>query len=340
MRDLLTQLLAGRPLSRAQTVTAFHAIMSGQAEAVQVAALLALIQQRGPSVDEIAGAAQVMRQMATPVVVPPGLTAIDTCGTGGDHSSTFNISTAAALVVAGAGRPRGLCVAKHGNRSITSQSGSSQVLEALGMKLEVTGETLTRCLDEAGLCFCFAPAHHPAMKHAMPIRRALGVPTLFNVLGPLTNPAGARRQLMGVFDPHLTQTLARVLGELGAEHALVVHGQGVDELVTWGTSQLSQWRDGKLTTMEIDPVHLGLAPAKLEQVQVADVAGSAAVIRQVLAGAPGAARDLVCLNAGAALWAGGVAEDLSAGLELARAALDSGAAQRALDTLVTLTQRG
>ena len=178
MQQLLNQLLCGQPLSRQQTVEAFKLIMTGQAPAVQVAALLAMIQQRGPTVDEIAGAAQVMRDKVTAVAVPDGLTVIDTCGTGGDHSGTFNISTAAAIVAAAAGRPHNVAVAKHGNRSVTSQSGSSQVLEALGVKLDVTGQTLTRCLDEAGICFCFAPAHHPAMKHAMPIRLELGIRTL------------------------------------------------------------------------------------------------------------------------------------------------------------------
>ncbi|MEM6749895.1 MAG: anthranilate phosphoribosyltransferase, partial [Planctomycetota bacterium] len=224
MKDLLAQLVAGDPLGADQAMLAFSAIMSGDAEPAQTGALLALIQSRGPALDEIVGAARVMRAKSTKVAVPDGLTAVDTCGTGGDHAGTFNISTAAALVAAGAGRARGVCVAKHGNRAVTSKSGSSQVLETLGVKLMVKPEALPKCLSEAGLCFCFAPAHHPAMKHAAPVRAALGFRTIFNIVGPLTNPAGASRQVVGVFDPKLAGTVAEALMALGAERAMVVCG--------------------------------------------------------------------------------------------------------------------
>ncbi len=341
MQQLLNQLLGGQPLSRQQTVEAFKLIMTGQAPAVQVAALLAMIQQRGPTVDEIAGAAQVMRDKVTAVAVPDGLTVIDTCGTGGDHSGTFNISTAAAIVAAAAGRPHNVAVAKHGNRSVTSQSGSSQVLEALGVKLDVTGQTLTRCLDEAGICFCFAPAHHPAMKHAMPIRLELGIRTLFNILGPMTNPAGAARQVIGVFDPDLTETLARVLCTLGSHRAMVVHGQmgdgGIDEISTGGPTRISELYAGKVETRQVDPRVYGLHKAKPSQLQVNDPQASAAVIRRVLAGKKGPPRDIVCLNAAAALVVADQANDLGQGLELAGETLDNGDAATTLDKLAALT---
>ena len=338
MKELLTQLIEGKSLTTEQTAEAFELIMTGKSEPLQVAAMLALIQQHGPTVDEIAGAAKVMRDKATAVTVPDGLTAIDTCGTGGDHSGTFNVSTAAAIVAAAAGRPKNICVAKHGNRSITSKSGSSQVLESLGVHLQVDGDTLTKCLDEAGLCFCFAPAHHPAMKHAMPIRQALGVRTMFNMLGPLTNPAGARRQIMGVFDASLTETLANVLCKLGAEDAMVVHGQGVDEIVTWGTSQISRCKDGSVTTEIFDPSTLGLSCDDMASLQANDPDHSASIIRSVLAGEKGGPRDLVAINAGAALVVAGVSDSLAAGYEAACSAIDSGSAKQVIEKLAELTQ--
>ncbi|MAE67555.1 MAG: anthranilate phosphoribosyltransferase [Phycisphaeraceae bacterium] len=342
MKELLGHIITGGTLSIDQAAEAFDLIMTGEATPAQVGAMLAMLQQRGPTVDEITGAAQVMRRMATAVEVPAGLTVIDTCGTGGDHSGTFNISTAAALVAAAAGRPQGIAVAKHGNRSITSQSGSSQVLEALGVSLETSGPALTRCLDEAGICFCFAPRHHPAMKHAMPIRLDLGFRTIFNVLGPLTNPAGAARQVMGVFDPALTEPIADVLANLGAQAAMVVHGRmgdhPLDELSTGGTSTVHHLDGGRIRRFEIEPEDLGLGRADPAALQVDGPDSSAAVIRGVLAGEKGPARDIVALNAAAALVVAGIADDLAGGLGLAGEALDSGAASRALDRLVAVTQ--
>jgi anthranilate phosphoribosyltransferase len=338
MKEILSALLNELTLSRQQMVDVFEQIMTGQAEPAAVGAFLALIQQRGASVEEITGAATVMRDKVTKVTVPDGLTAIDTCGTGGDHAGTFNISTAAAIVAAGAGRAENLVVAKHGNRSVTSKSGSSQVLETLGVKLMVTGETLTQCLDEAGLCFCFAQAHHPAMKHAAPIRAALGIPTIFNILGPLTNPAGASCQVMGVFSHNLTEPIAQVLANLGTKNAMVVHGKGVDELVTWGASRVSQVLDGEVSTYDINPADLGIKPCRVEELQVDSPVGSAGVIEDILSGKKGPARDIVCLNAGAALFVGGVAKDLATGYALAQHAVDSGAAKGALDKLVAITQ--
>ena len=338
MKDILLALLSELTLSRQQMTDVFEQIMTGKADPAAVGAILALIQQRGASVEEITGAASVMRAKATTVTIPDGLTAIDTCGTGGDHAGTFNISTAAAIVAAGVGREHDVVVAKHGNRSVTSKSGSSQVLEELGVKLWVTSDTLTKCLDQAGLCFCFAQAHHPAMKHAAPIRAALGIPTLFNLLGPLTNPAGATRQVMGVFSHNLTEPIANVLANLGAEYAMVVHGKGLDELITWGPTRVSTVYDGTVTTTNMDPASLGIKPARVEDLQVDSPAASADVIRRILAGESGPARDIVCLNAGAALMVGGVATDLAIGYALAQHAIDTGKAKAALDQLAAITQ--
>lgn len=308
MQHLLAQLVAGRPLTLAQALEAFDLIMTGKPTPTQVGALLALIQARGPTEDEIVGAATIMRDKVTRVDVPAGLTVIDTCGTGGTHSKSFNISTAAGLVAAAVGRRRNVAVAKHGNRAVTSASGSSQVLAALGVKLQVSLATLSRCLDEAGFCFCFAPAHHPAMRFAAPIRADLGFRTIFNLLGPLTNPAGARRQLMGVASLDLTEPIARVLLRLGSEHAMVVHGRmsydrpesgeekaesgaetaaggeirGLGELTTTGPTRISQVAGGRVRTYELDARELGLAAADPRDLQVDSPEASAALIRRVL----------------------------------------------------------
>lgn len=347
MKPLLAQLADNEPLSFNQAVEAFELIMTGQATEPQTAALLAMIQQRGPTIDEIVGAATVMRAKATAVHVPEGLRVIDTCGTGGDHAGTFNISTAAALVAAAAGRPHNVAVAKHGNRSVTSKSGSSQVLEALGVKLRVGGDTLTGCLEDVGLCFCFAPAHHPAMKHAAPVRAALGFRTIFNIVGPLTNPAGARRQVLGVFASEATDTLAKVLLRLGAQHAMVVHGRipdrdgkhvdGLDELSTAGPTRISHLRDGKVRSYEIAPDEVGLPYSHPSALRVDDPEASAKVIRSVLAGETGPARDIVCLNAAAALVVADVAADLPEGIDQAAAAIDRGDAATLLQRLIDLT---
>ncbi len=338
MKHLLARLVEGETLTKAQTIEAFELIMTGEATATQMGAFLGLIQQRGPAVEEIAGAASVMRRKVAAVRAPEGWTIVDTCGTGGDHSGTFNISTAAALVVAGAGRGKQVAVAKHGNRSVTSKSGSSQVLEALGVKLQVGADVLTRCLADAGLCFCFAPAHHPAMKHVMPSRMELGFRTIFNVLGPLTNPAGATRQVMGVFSPQLTEPLAQVLCDLGSQRAMVVHGQGLDEIVNFGTTRISEVRDGQVRTYEFDPASAGFTDGNVESLKVDSPEASAAMITRVLAGEPGGPRDIVCLNAGAAIVAAGLCDEVAEGVALAGEAIDNGAAKRSLATLIELTQ--
>lgn len=348
MKHLLSHLVAGRTLDLAQTIEAFELIMTGQASPAQIAALLAILQTRGATEDELVGAATVMRRKVTLVPVPPGLTVIDTCGTGGTHSRTFNISTTAGLVAAAVGRARNVVVAKHGNRAVTSATGSSQVLEALGVKLRVQPDTLARCLDEAGFCFCFAPAFHPAMKFAAPVRADLGFRTLFNVLGPITNPAGAKRQVMGVFSPALTEPLARVLQRLGAEDAMLVHGRacpdapedalGLGELTTTGPTRITRLHRGSITTTLLDPRTLGLPMVSLDDLSVPDPAASAAVVRAVLDGAHGPARDIVCLNAAAALLVADIVSDLREGIALAAGALDHGDAAAVLDRLIRLTQ--
>ena len=347
MKEFLLQVLDGEPLTAAQATEAFELIMTGQVTPVQTGALLALIQARGATVDELVGAATVMRQKVARVQPPPGVTVVDTCGTGGDGAGTFNVSTAAAIVTAAAGRPHGVVVAKHGNRSVTSRSGSSQVLETLGVALAVPPETITRCLDEAGIGFCFAPAHHPAMKHAAPVRAELGFRTLFNLVGPLTNPAGATRQVIGVFHPRLTQTLAEVLQRLGSDRAMVVCGEMprdtpgvlavIDELSTAGQSTITELRGGRVLDRKLDPTSLELPISHPSSLRVDGPDASAAMIRGVLNGEHGPARDIVVLNAAAALVVTDLAADLREGLDLAIAAIDDGNARAALDTLVRMT---
>jgi anthranilate phosphoribosyltransferase len=293
-------------------------------------------------VDELVGSARVMREMAVPVAVTAGLTVIDTCGAGGTGSTFFNISTAAALVAAGAGRPLGVAVAKHGNRSVTSRSGSSNVLEQLGVNLQPAPEVLTRCLDEAGMCFCFAPAHHPAMKHAGPVRASLGFRTIFNLVGPLTNPAGARRQLIGVPSPAVGELIAEALLRLDAERCLLVNsvlpdGRSLGELTTFGPTQAAELRHGQIKSYPIDPAALGLPFALPGAVTIESPAESASLVMRVLDNEAGPARDIVVLNAAAALLVADAAESLAHGLELAAAAIAEGAAKRVLDQLVTLT---
>jgi len=342
MSDLLQNLVGGEPLSPDHAHELFEAMMSGALSPPQAGAALAMIQMRGPSVDELVAAVSVMRGKVTPVLPPEGMTIIDTCGTGGDHSGTFNISTAAALVAAAAGFDLGVGVAKHGNRSVTSKSGSSQVLEALGVNLAVEAPTLTRSLEACGICFCFAPAHHPAMKHAAPIRKELGFRTIFNICGPLTNPAGATRQVMGVFDPELIQVVAEALSQLGTEHAMIVHGDmpgdgGLDEVSTCGETQIADVRGEIIRRKTLDPANLGLDYAHPHALQADGPEASAQIIRAVLAGADSPAREIVSVNAAAALVVADVAPGLAEGLEMAFDAIDSGKARQTLETLVKVT---
>ena len=286
---------------------------------------------RGETVDEITACARAMREAATGL--SHGFDVVDTCGTGGDGAHTFNISTAAALVAAGGG----VKVAKHGGRAASSLSGSPDVFAALGVNIHAPAEVQRQCLDEAGLCVLFAPNHHRAMRHVAPVRGELGFRTLFNLLGPLSNPAGARRQLLGVYDRALVPVLAEVLGRLGTERAWVVHGGGLDEMTTTDETLVAEWRDGAVRTFTVQPDALGLARVRVEDLRGGDPVHNAAAMSALLDGAPGAYRDIVLLNAAAVFVISDRCETLAEGLDLARRSIDSGAARAALGTLVRLT---
>jgi len=330
--EILRAVLAGKSLDRERTHWAFGQIMDGAWPESQIAGLLVALAAKGPSRDELAGAAQAMRDRVTRI--PTDGEVLDTCGTGGSGISTFNVSTAAALVAAGAGAK----VAKHGNRTNARASGSADVLGALGVNLDAPPAAVARCLREAGVCFCFAIRCHPAMKYAAPVRKALGVRTIFNLLGPLTNPAGAKRQLMGVYDGAVAQTIAEVLGMLGSARAMVVHAEnGLDEIATTCATQISELRGGAVTTTTVRPEDFGLPRSRIEDLLVKTSQESADVIRGVLSGRKGPARDIVLLNAAAALAVADRAADIRAGLPIAQASIDSGAAAAALEKLVRIS---
>ena len=322
-------MISGADLERAEMEELIGALMDGEIEPAVQAALLAALATKGETVDEIAGAAAAMRRRSLPVDHRRP-EAVDTCGTGGDGKGTFNISTAAAIVAAAAGVP----VAKHGNRSVSSRSGSADLLEALGVTVQQTPERAAAALDEIGIAFLFAPGYHPAMKQVMPVRRALGVRTLFNVLGPLTNPAGARRQLLGVYEPRLVERLAGVLAELGSEHALVVHGaDGLDEITLTGPTRVAELRGGRVETRTLEPEELGFERVPPEALAGGEAAENAAALERLLAGEGGPLAEVTVLNAGAAVYVAGLAEDLRGGVEGARRALGSGAAAAKLEEL-------
>jgi anthranilate phosphoribosyltransferase len=334
MQHALAQLLDGRDLSRAEARRVMGQIMSGDATPAQIGGFLVALRLKGETADEIAGCAEAMRDHVLPVH-PAREDLVDTAGTGGDGGKTFNISTAAALVAAAAGAG----VAKHGNRSISSQSGSADVLEALGFELELPPERIAQSIDELGFGFMFAPTHHPSMKHAAPVRRELAARTVFNVLGPLTNPAGARAQIVGVYSPLLVEVIAEVLATLGAHRAFVVHGAGgIDELSPAGSNLVSEVVEGKVTQREIDPLELGVERCDPDELRGGTAEENAVSIREVFAGARGGRRSAILLNAAGAIAAGGHAADLREGLELAREALDSGAAPARLEELVAFSR--
>ncbi len=335
MKVYLQALLEKRDLQESEMGEAFDLIMSGEATPAQIAGFIIALRMKGESVAEIAGGAASMRRHAVRIDTG-GLPVVDTCGTGGDDSGSFNISTAAAIVAAGAGAP----VAKHGNRAISSACGSADVLMELGVNLEIPPEQVEDCVREAGIGFLFAPKLHPAMKYAMPPRKELGVRTIFNMLGPLTNPAGARGQILGVFAPELTEPFAEVLGRLGSRRAFVVHGQdGMDEITTTASTRVSELANGRVKTYELDPLRFIEDYATAEDLKGGDAATNAAIIRTVLEGAKGPARDIVCLNAAAAIVAGEKASDLHEGWKFAQAAIDSGAAAQTLEKLVACSLR-
>jgi len=329
MKEAIEALISGKDLTEEEAAHAMEMIMSGEATPAQISAFLVALRMKGETVDELTGLARVMRDKALRVECSAE-SAVDTCGTGGDGLNTFNVSTAAAFVVAGAGVP----VAKHGNRSVSSRCGSADVLEALGVQIEASPDQVARCIDEVGFGFMFAPAFHPAMRHAAPVRRELGVRTVFNLLGPLTNPAYAKRQVIGVPRPDLTQPIAEVLLRLGSVHAFVVHGQpGLDELSTVGPSTISEVREGTVRTYSIDAADLGIPRAKLADIAGGDAHHNAELLVEVLSGNPGPLRDIVLLNAAAGLVVSGTAEDLTEGLHLAALSIDQGAASARLESL-------
>jgi anthranilate phosphoribosyltransferase len=321
--DAIRKAADGHDLTREEARGAMNEIMSGGASTAQIAAFLVGMRMKGETVAEVTEFARVMREHVVRVT-PSRRPVVDTCGTGGDAIKTFNVSTAAAFVAAGAG----VAVAKHGNRSVTSKCGSADVLEALGIRFDLAPEEVAQCIDEIGLGFMFAPSYHPAMKHAMPVRRELGLRTVFNMLGPLTNPAGAEAQVLGVYAPELTELHAGVLSNLGSTRAFVVHGAGgLDELSTLGKTRVTELRDGDLRTYEVVPEDMGLGRAAgPEQIQGGTPEENARLLTEVLEGKQGPARDIVTLNAAAAIAAGGKAESLSDALPVAAEALDSGAA--------------
>ncbi|MGE5832934.1 MAG: anthranilate phosphoribosyltransferase [Acidobacteriota bacterium] len=326
---LLEKLRRHEDLSIDEAAEAMGAIMDGQAQSSHIAGLLMALALKGERPQEMVGFARAMRARAVPL--PRAVVAtLDTCGTGGDGAHTFNVSTAAAVVVAGAG----VAVAKHGNRAVSSQCGSADVFEALGVNLNAPADRVVQALGEANLAFFFAPAWHPSMRHAGPTRRELGVRTAFNLLGPLTNPAGPRRQLIGVSRPEHTELVARTLGELGSERAWVVHGAGgLDELSTLGHTKVSELRNGTVNTFYVHPADVNMPTATKEDLAGGSAAENAAMIERVLGGEPGPRRDIVLLNAGAALLVAGAAESLARGVESATAAIESGKARAMLDRL-------
>ena len=333
IQSAIRAVIERRDLDSAQMTGVMHAIMTGECTPAQVGGFLVGLRMKGETVEEIAAAAAVMRRLAMQVVVDKSHL-VDTCGTGGDASGTFNISTASALVAAGAGAR----VAKHGNRSVSGRSGSADVLEAAGVRLDLAPERIARCIDEAGVGFLFAPAHHGAMKHAIGPRREMAVRTIFNVLGPLTNPAGALRQVIGVFDRDLVEPLARVLGELGSEHVLVVHSEdGLDELSLGAPTHVAELRDGAVRSFVLDAGELGFASAPVESISVDSPAASLDVIRSVLAGDSGPAADITVLNSAAAIYVSGIASNLKDGITRARESIGSGQASNALERLVAIS---
>ncbi len=329
---LLKRVAGGETLDAEQSAAAFGAIMAGEVSEIRITALATAMAVRRPTIDEIVGAARAMRGAMKSIEANPY--AVDLCGTGGDGIGTLNISTACAFVVAACGVP----VAKHGNRNMSSKSGTADCLEALGVNIELSPADASRCLREAGLCFLFAQAYHPALKYAAPVRKELGFRTIFNLLGPLTNPARVRRQLVGVYDKEWCRPLAEALGRLGAEHAWVVHGDGLDEIATSGPSHVAILEGGKVTLRDIGPEDAGLSWSPLSAVAGGNAAQNATALRRLFEGETGAYRDIVLINSAAALIVAGKAGDLREGAALAAGAIDSGATKAKLATLIAVSK--
>ncbi len=334
-KSLIAKVADGHALASSDAEAAFDAMMSGEATPGQIGAFLMALRVRGETIDEITAGAKIMRAKA--VKVPAPANAIDTCGTGGDASGTYNISTAASFAVAACGVP----VAKHGNKALSSKSGSAEVLEKLGVKLDIGPDQIRRCIDEAGIGFMFAPAHHSAMKHVGPTRAQLGTRTIFNLLGPLSNPAGAKFQVVGVFDYKWVEPLAHVLKNLGSTRVWVMHGSdGLDELTTTGPSHVAELKDGNVSTFEVTPEEVGLPRADAADLKGGDPDENTAALKRLLDGETGPYRDIVALNAAASLVVAGKAPTLKVGVRMAGDAIASGAAKTALDKLVAVSNAG
>ena len=342
IKEAISKIIVGKNLSEKEMIAVMDEIMSGQATQAQIGAFITALRMKGETIDEIVGAVRVMREKATfvdcGVDTAAGEVLMDIVGTGGDGSGTFNVSTTTAFVVAGAGIP----VAKHGNRAISSSCGSADVLEELGVDLAMPAERVAKCVQQVGIGFLFAPMLHGAMKYAIGPRREIGIRTVFNILGPMTNPAGANVQLTGVFDKELTKIMAEVLARLGMRRTLVVWGEGnMDEMTVTGTSYVAEAQNGEVTTWTVEPEDIGLTRAAIEDIHGgADVVEAAALVRSVLAGTPGARLDMVLLNSGAALMAANRVDTLKEGVDMARDIIDSGKAQAKLASLVEFCKAG
>lgn len=336
LQAILARIIEHREVPYEDMIGLMHAIMSGEVSPVMTAALVTGLRVKRESISEITAAAQVMRKLATRIEATDTEYLVDTCGTGGDGCSTFNISTASAFVAAAAGAR----VAKHGGRSVSSKAGSADVLEAIGINLDQTLDQIKQAISEVGIGFMFAPNFHHAMRYAAPVRRELGVRTLFNILGPLTNPAGAQNQLLGVFNADLTSVLARVLQRLGSRHAMVVHGcDGLDEITLSGPTRIAELKAGTIHEYTLQPENFGLQCAPIESIQVADTVDARAMLLSVLDNQAGPARDIVLLNAGAAIYVAGIAGSLAAGIERAGHALASGAARQKMQDLINFSNQ-
>ena len=333
LKPFIAKLAGGEALTRSEASDAFELIMSGDATPAQIGGILMAMRVRGETVNEIAGAVSVMRAKMLPVKAPEG--AIDIVGTGGDGTGTYNISTLASLIVAGAGVP----VAKHGNRALSSKSGASDSLSALGVKLDLDPAGISRCVAEAGIGFMFAPQHHPAMRYVGPARVELGTRTIFNVLGPLTNPASVKHQLLGVFSPDLVRPLAEALLDLGLTAAWVVHGSGLDEITTTGTTQVAALENGQIREFELMPADFGVPQVTLDQLKGGDGVANAAALKDVLVGAKNAYRDISLCNAAAALVIAGKASSVTEGMDIASRSLDEGKATQALERLIAVSNQ-
>ena len=336
IQQAIKAVIAKQDLSEEQMHAVMSDIMTGKTTDAQIGAFLVGLSMKGESIDEITASAKVMRSLATAVEISPTNHLVDTCGTGGDGLGLFNISTASAFVVAAAGGQ----VAKHGNRSISSKSGSADVLESAGVNLAVSPEVIGRCVDEIGVGFMFAPAHHSAMKHAIGPRKELAVRTIFNVLGPLTNPAKAPNQVMGVYDKNLVEPIANVLKSLGSRHVMVVHSKdGLDELSIADDTYVAELKNGEVLTYTVNPIDVGLSVGSLDDITADDADDSLTIIRAAFAGKQGPAKDIVALNAGAAIYVSGLADSLKAGVEKAKQVLENGGAQRKLEEYIVASNQ-